>query len=83
MNEEKKLSRRDFSSLAVWTIGGLITAGLGIPAIAYIIGPALQGSKTQDWIRLGSAAKVELGIPTLFKVKVQHKTGWIANEEEL
>jgi menaquinol-cytochrome c reductase iron-sulfur subunit len=83
MNEEKKLSRRDFSSLAVWTIGGLISAGLGIPAIAYIIGPALQGSQTQDWIRLGSAAKVELGIPTLFKVKVQHKTGWIANEEEL
>jgi len=83
MTEEKELSRRSFSSLAVWAIGGLISAGVGIPAIAYIIGPALQRAEAQNWIRLGSTAKVELGIPTLFKAKIQRKTGWIANEEEL
>lgn len=83
MSEEKQISRRGFTRLAVWAIGGLISAGLGIPAIAYIISPAQRRSETQNWIRLGSAAKVELGIPTLFKTKIQRQTGWIVNEEEL
>ena len=83
MGEEGQLSRRRFSALAVWTIGGLISAGLGIPAIAYIVGPALKRAEAQNWIRLGSADKVELGIPTLFKTSVQRQTGWIVNEEEV
>ena len=83
MTEEKQISRRGFSSLAIWAIGGLISAGLGIPAIAYIISPALRRSETQNWIRLGSATKVEPGVPTLFKAKNQRQTGWIVNEEEI
>lgn len=83
MSEEKHLSRRGFSSFVVWAVGGLISAGLGIPAIAYIIGPALQRAETQNWIRLGPTSKVELGLPALFKAKIQRQTGWIVNEEEL
>ncbi len=83
MSEEKELSRRGFLSVVIWAIGGLISLGMGIPAVAYIVGPAIQGKQTQNWIRLGSSGKVELGIPTLFKVKVERKTGWIQNEEEL
>lgn len=83
MSEEKHLSRRGFSSFVVWAVGGLISAGLGIPAIAYIIGPALQRAEAQNWIRLGPTSKVELGLPALFKAKIQRQTGWIVNEEEL
>jgi len=83
VEEEKPVSRRNFSSLATWAIGGLISAGMGIPAIAYIIAPLLQRDETQEWIRLGSTTKVELGTPTLFKAKITRQTGWIANEEEL
>ena len=68
--ENDKLSRRSFLSIAIWAIGGLISAALGIPAIAYIIGPALQRSNDQQWIQLGSTAKVELGTPTLFKANI-------------
>jgi hypothetical protein len=46
--------------MVIWAIGGLISAGMGVPAIAYIIGPALQNNKTQNWIHLGSMSKVEL-----------------------
>lgn len=81
--EKNKLSRRTFLSIATWAIGGLISAALGIPAIAYIIGPALKRSTTQEWILLGSTVKVELGTPTLFKAKIERKTGWIVNEEEI
>jgi len=64
-------------------IGGLIAAGMAIPAVAYIIGPALQREKSEAWIRLGSAAKIELGTPTLFKAAIERKTGWIVNQEDL
>jgi menaquinol-cytochrome c reductase iron-sulfur subunit len=81
--EGNKLGRRTFLSIATWAIGGLIGAALGIPSIAYIIGPALKRSNDQEWMRLGSTSKVEIGTPTLFKVKIERKTGWIVNEEEL
>jgi len=83
MESEGKTSRRSFLSLATWAIGGLISAGMGIPAIAYIVGPALKRTSAEEWIRLGAASKVELNTPTLFKVKIERQTGWIANEEEL
>lgn len=79
----RKLSRRDFMATVTMAIGGLISAGMGIPAIAYIIGPALQRRSEQNWILLGSAAKVELGTPTLFKVTIERQTGWILDQQEL
>jgi menaquinol-cytochrome c reductase iron-sulfur subunit len=79
--EEKQLSRRDFMKAAITGIGGLIGAAIGLPAIAYIIGPALQ-QNTDDWIRLGSVNKVELNMPTLFKTTIERQTGWINAEEE-
>lgn len=83
MSEEKPITRRNFLSTAVWAIGGLISAGLGIPAIAYLIGPALRSQALEAWISLGSTSKVELGTPTLFRARVERQTGWIVNEEEL
>jgi Rieske Fe-S protein len=83
MGDDQKINRRNFMSLATWSIGGLISLGMGIPAIAYIIGPTLARTTTQDWIRLGPISKVELKIPTLFKFTIQRKTGWIENEEEV
>jgi len=83
MNDNQKLDRRGFLGFMTWAIGGIIGAGFGIPAIAYVIGPAMQKSEDQNWIRLGSVSKVELGTPTLFKTKIEKQTGWITNEEEL
>lgn len=83
MNEKKELDRRSFLGLATWAIGGLIGIGYSIPAIAYIISPAARKDEAQEWIRLGSVSKVELGTPTLFKAKIERQTGWITNEEEL
>lgn len=83
MTEEKSVGRRQFMSIIIWAIGALIGIGLGIPGIAYIIGPALQTQQEEDWIHLGSIAKVDLGTPTLFKTRVERRTGWIVSEEEL
>jgi len=78
---DKEMGRRDFMKAAIAAIGGVITAALGLPAIPYIIGPAIQGTE-EDWIQVGSTAKVERGIPTLFKTTLETQTGWISSEEE-
>lgn len=80
---EADVNRREFLSTLTWTIGALLGAGLGIPAIAYIIGPALQGQKVEQWIPLGSPSKVELGKPTLFRADIERSAGWITSIEEL
>ena len=69
-------------SAAIASIGGLIGVVIGIPAIAYIIGPALQ-QQVENWIRLGAISKVEPGTPTLFKAVIERQTGWIAGQEEV
>jgi Rieske Fe-S protein len=83
MSGERRIDRRGFLGLVTWSIGGLIGAAMGIPAIAYILGPVLQRDKAQNWIRLGATSKIEIGTPTLFKAKIERKTGWIVSEEEI
>lgn len=83
MKEKTPLNRREFMSLATWAIGVLLGAGFAVPAIAYLVGPTLQEEEEQEWLPLGQTNKVELGTPTLFRTRVQRRTGWIVNEEEV
>jgi Rieske Fe-S protein len=81
--KDPELARRPFLATLTWLIGALVTAVYGIPAIAYLISPALQKAREEDWLRLGSISKVELGKPTLFKATIERQSGWIVNQEEL
>jgi len=79
---KQELSRRNFLSVVIAAIGSAITAILGIPAVAYLVGPALQ-AQTEEWTELGSVKKVETGTPTLFSITLQHQTGWVTSQEEV
>lgn len=79
---DEDLTRRDLLSKGTAVIGALITAGLAIPAIAYVVGPALR-EQVADWIRLGSTAKIEIGTPTLFKASIERQTGWIQSTDQI
>ena len=79
--KDQQLGRRDFMRVAIAGIGGLISVAIGLPAIAYIIGPAIK-QNIDTWIRLGSISKVELNNPTLFKTTIETQTGWINSQEE-
>lgn len=81
--EQEAINRRKFLEIATLSIGSVIALGVAAPAIAYVVGPSLQNNDSQEWIRLGSASRVEIGVPTLFKVKIKRQVGWIENEEEL
>jgi menaquinol-cytochrome c reductase iron-sulfur subunit len=80
--EEKRMSRRDFMKATIFGVGGLIGALIGLPAVAYIVGPAFKQT-VDTWIRLGPVSKVELDNPTLFKTTVETQTGWITTQEEI
>jgi menaquinol-cytochrome c reductase iron-sulfur subunit len=76
------MGRRTFMSTFIAAVGGLIGAALGLPAVAYVVGPALQRA-TGNWIQLGAISKVEVGVPTLFKAKIERQTGWIVEQHEI
>ena len=81
--QNQEINRKDFLGIATVAIGGVISFILGIPAVAYILGPALKKANDQDWIALGSASKVDIGVPTLFKATIEQTAGWITNQQEL
>jgi menaquinol-cytochrome c reductase iron-sulfur subunit len=83
MPQNKKLNRQDFLKLGIAAVGATIGAGIGIPAVSYVVGPALKKEGEQNWIQLGAVAKIPLGEPTLFKYKVKTQTGWIVDEHEI
>ena len=80
-SQEGKMGRRDFMKAVIAAISGAIGVAIGLPAIAYVVGPALQ-KETDEWIRLGSVNKVEVNFPALFKTVIEKQTGWINAEEE-
>ncbi len=75
-------SRRKFLEVIIAAIGGLMGAAVGVPAIAYVVGPALK-KNTATWLRLGAISKVQVGVPTLFKITVESQAGWTKTQDEL
>lgn len=72
------LSRRGFIAGATALIGGVISAVLGLPAIAYLISPGLEKTETDVWVPLGPVDKLVEGQPTLFQFTRTQRTGWEA-----
>ena len=83
MNDNNRLSRRDFLGLLTFGLGGLISLAIGIPAISYIISPARRRIEETNFIPLGAADRVSVGAPTLFRTKITRKSGWLTEETEL
>ncbi len=78
----KSPGRRKFLEVIIVAIGGLMGAAVGVPAVAYIVGPALK-KNTATWLRLGAVSKVQIGVPTLLKVTVENQAGWTKSHDEL
>ena len=72
----ESLNRREFIKGAVAAIGGLITAVIGLPTIAYLIDPALKESAKETWLPIGKLADMPVGIPTPFSFTRVQVNGW-------
>src|SRR5512136_2164590 len=69
-------SRRDFIKATTGIVGSLIGLVLGIPAIGYLIGPALQKGDASAWEDLGELSKSPLNVPSLFQFTRTEVNGW-------
>ncbi len=70
------ISRRDFIKLTTVAAGTVIGAAVGLPAIDFLIDPALKAVKTDAWIPLGKLESFVVGIPTLVSFTRSTINGW-------
>lgn len=71
-----RLSRRDFLKGVIVAIGSIIAAAIGLPAIDYLVSPALRKQESDAWIPLGLLDKIPIGIPTPFSFTRSKINGW-------
>ena len=70
------VSRRDFIKAATGIVGGLITAGLGIPVIGYLIAPALREDKAGAPVVIGKLENIPVGKFHPFSFTITKVNGW-------
>lgn len=70
------ISRREFIKGTTVIIGGMITAVIGLPTIAYLIDPALKESAKEAWIPIGKLADIPIGKPSPFSFTRVQVNGW-------
>ena len=72
----ESLNRREFIKGTAVMIGGLITAVIGLPTIAYLIDPALKESAKEAWIPIGKLDDMPVGKPAPFSFTRVQVNGW-------
>ena len=70
------ISRREFITLTTAAVGTFIAAVVGLPAIAYLIDPALKAGSSNAWIPLGKLESFEIGKPALATFTRSKVNGW-------
>jgi Rieske Fe-S protein len=74
---KNELSRRDFFKFVAAGIGGVITALIGLPSIAYLLSPAAQAETDDAEIDLGPLENYPVGgLPTRFEFTRTKVYGW-------
>ena len=74
--QDKDFSRRDFIKITTTIIGGFIGSVIVLPAIDYLISPALRTNQEDAWIDLGTLADYPLNTPKLFEFSRTKINGW-------
>lgn len=76
MLDSNELSRREFIKVTTGIIGGLIGAAIGLPAVYYLIDPALREGGKEAWIPIGKFEDMQAGVPYPFSFTRVQVNGW-------
>jgi menaquinol-cytochrome c reductase iron-sulfur subunit len=71
-----ELNRRDFIKVTTGIVGGLIGAAIGLPALAYLLGPAFKAGAKEGWVPVGKVADMTVGVPYPFSFTRVQVNGW-------
>jgi menaquinol-cytochrome c reductase iron-sulfur subunit len=76
MPKTPHMSRREFVGIVTAAAGTVMGAIIGIPAIGYLIAPALNKTAADTWIPAGPLENYPVGVPTLFNFNRTKVNGW-------
>ena len=76
MAKSHHLSRNEFVKIVVAALGTIMGVVVGLPAIGYLISPALKTQSKATWVSLGPLEAYEVGMPTLFSFTRTKINGW-------
>ena len=76
MSGSNRLSRRDFILATTGVVGGIIGTVIGIPAIGYLIAPALREDKAGAPIAIGKLEDIPVGQFHPFSFTITKVNGW-------
>jgi menaquinol-cytochrome c reductase iron-sulfur subunit len=76
MAKSPHMSRNNFVKAVIGVLGTIMGAVVGLPAIGYLISPALKKQESEALIPMGPLEKYPVGIPTLFTFTRTKVNGW-------
>jgi len=76
MSGSNRISRRDFIKTVTGVFGGIIGAGIGIPAIGFLIAPALREDKAGGPVQIGKLEDIPVGVFHPFSFTITKVNGW-------
>ena len=76
MADSHETQRRDFVNIVLVGLGSVIGLFIGIPAIGYLLSPAVKVQVEEAWIPLGPLDAYPLDHPTLFSYTRSKINGW-------
>ena len=76
MADSHEVQRRDFVNIILVGLGSVIAFIIGIPAIAYLLSPAVKVQEEEAWIPLGPLDAYPIDTPTLFSYTRSKINGW-------
>lgn len=76
MSSSHPVTRREFVKVVTVFLGTVMGAVIGLPAIGYILAPALKKQASEAWIPTGPLENYPVGEPTLFNFTRSKVNGW-------
>ncbi len=76
MSESDSVGRREFVGVVTALLGSIMAAVVGLPAIGYMLAPALKASTGEAKIEAGPVENYPEGTPTLFTFTRTKVNGW-------
>jgi menaquinol-cytochrome c reductase iron-sulfur subunit len=76
------IPRRDFLGLVTAALGGLLTATLAIPGVAYLLSPLRRKEREGAFHDLTRLSQLEVGVPRSFAIVDEHQDSWVRYPRE-
>jgi len=76
------MNRRDFYSYGTLALGGLMSAALAVPGVAYLLDPLGKRRGAARTYQLARLSELEVGVPRAFPVVDERQDAWVKYPKE-